>query len=95
MSEAIFSHPPYSTLKNEFIKTLEKSIEDNQDIKLSVFADDVSILTHRAKIIGWKQSLDTFKKLVSFIENPQNVQTNPVPIPPSSPPLVTDGEIVE
>lgn len=95
MSEAIFSHPPYSTLKNEFIKTLEKSIEDNQDIKLSVFPDDVEILKHRSKIIGWKQALDTFKKLVAFIENPQNVQNNPPPVASAAPSSITDGEVVE
>jgi len=95
MSEAAFSNPPYSTLKNEFIKALEKSIEDNMNLKLSTFPNIIEIQNHWNKVFGWKQSLDTFKQLVNFVENPSSSapQANSSPITPS--PSITEGEIIE
>lgn len=94
MSDATFSNPPYSTLKNEFIKALEKSIEDNMNLKLSTFPNIMEIQNHWNKVFGWKQSLDTFRQLVNFIENPSSVtpQDNSPPLSPTS--TITEGEIV-
>lgn len=97
MTDSAFTTHPYSSLKNEFINTMEKSISDNQEAKLSQFADDNEILKHRSKIVGWNQSLEAFKKLCNFLENP--------PAPPQTTPndtgaatmdpIVIEGEIVE